>query len=472
MADFIDVCRFTPTLGGTTDWTYSAAVVGYQSPTAAGAVNGAVYRYRAESADLLQWEIGFGAYSSGTGTFARTTVLFNSAGTTAKVNFSTVPQVAIVALAEDLYGKANLAGGNTFTGQQFFNATGVSGISPVQVYTDDGGVSAAGFGAIVYAGAGGGGYLGGFLHGGGARGTRAAPTKLLAGDIYSGFGGLPAYDNGSGVGVFGTSSPVSIHYILHGDANGVNDTPAYIQIYATAVGSGAASRVPYWAGTQDGTWFAHDAAAYNPRSTDQTKPTTGLKVLASGTSSTSVQNAIGVAAYGVIPNGFRGMGAGGTAATPTKTTSGQQLVTLLGYGWNAATGTWSASSTVGIIMTAAEDYTTNQGAGMTLETTSIGSTSRAAAVKIHPSGGVSIGATAIATDPGIGNLSVSSALQVGSFTVATLPSGVTGRTVFCSNCRVFNGAGTQEGAAAGTGGYVTFNGTAWKIAGTNVTAIA
>lgn len=102
MVDFLDVCRFTPTAGGTTDWTYSAAASGYQSPTAAGAINGTVYRYRAESADLSQWEIGFGAYNSGTGVLARTTVLFNSLGTTAKVNFSTVPTVGVVFLAEDL----------------------------------------------------------------------------------------------------------------------------------------------------------------------------------------------------------------------------------------------------------------------------------------------------------------------------------------------------------------------------------
>lgn len=101
-SSFLDVCRFNPTAGGTTDWTYSSAVVGYQSPTAAGAVNGAIYSYRAESADLLQWEVGFGAYNSGTGVFARTTVLFNSAGTTAKINFTAAPQVAIVALAEDI----------------------------------------------------------------------------------------------------------------------------------------------------------------------------------------------------------------------------------------------------------------------------------------------------------------------------------------------------------------------------------
>jgi hypothetical protein len=101
MAGLLDVCRFVPTLGGTTDWTFSAAVVGYQSPAAAGAVNGTVYRYRAESADLSQWEIGYGAYTAAGSVFARTTVLFNSAGTTAKISFSTVPQVAIVALAED-----------------------------------------------------------------------------------------------------------------------------------------------------------------------------------------------------------------------------------------------------------------------------------------------------------------------------------------------------------------------------------
>lgn len=59
-----------------------------------------------------------------------------------------------------------------------------------------------------------------------------------------------------------------------------------------------------------------------------------------------------------------------------------------------------------------------------------------------------------------------------SYTVAGLPAGATGDVAWASNCRVFNGAGVQEGAAAGTGGLVTYNGTAWKIAGTNVTAVA
>jgi hypothetical protein len=101
-SSLLDICRFNPTAGGTTDWTYSSAVIGCQSPSAAGAVNGASYSYRAESNDLAQWEIGTGTYNTGTGVLTRAAVLFNSLGTTAKINFSTVPQVAIVALAEDL----------------------------------------------------------------------------------------------------------------------------------------------------------------------------------------------------------------------------------------------------------------------------------------------------------------------------------------------------------------------------------
>lgn len=121
-SSLIDVCRFNPTLGGTTDWIYSSAVTGYQSPAAAGAVNGAQYSYRAESADLSQWEVGVGTYNSSTGVLTRGTVLFNSAGTTAKIGFSAVPQVALVALAEDLgvagwtaYTPTLAAGSGAFT---------------------------------------------------------------------------------------------------------------------------------------------------------------------------------------------------------------------------------------------------------------------------------------------------------------------------------------------------------------------
>lgn len=97
---FLDACGFNPASGGTGDFVVSAAVTGYQTPAGAGAVNGAVYSYRAQSSDLSQWEIGYGAYATGTTTLARTTVVASSTGS--KVNFSAPPSVYITALTADL----------------------------------------------------------------------------------------------------------------------------------------------------------------------------------------------------------------------------------------------------------------------------------------------------------------------------------------------------------------------------------
>lgn len=142
MAAFLDLCRFVPTAGGTTDWTYSSTVGGCQSPAAANTVNGTGYRVYAVSNDLTQWEISQGAYNSGTNTFPRTVVLSNSSGTgTAtgqtgagtKINFSTVPQVSAVALAEDLVraqsvipcGRLTLTSGTPVTTSDVTGATTV-----------------------------------------------------------------------------------------------------------------------------------------------------------------------------------------------------------------------------------------------------------------------------------------------------------------------------------------------------------
>lgn len=97
-------CRFIATAGGTTDWTYASAASGYNDPITAGAVTATPYEYFAISADFSQFEGGKGncTITGGVPTFARTTVLFNSSGTTAKINFSAAPQVAIVALKEDM----------------------------------------------------------------------------------------------------------------------------------------------------------------------------------------------------------------------------------------------------------------------------------------------------------------------------------------------------------------------------------
>ena len=94
------------------------------TPALAGAVTG-VYKYRAESADLSQWEIGEGTYTSGTTTLTRTTVLYNSAGTGtatgqsgagSKINFSAPPRVGIVQAVQDTLEIENT--GSFTTGQK------------------------------------------------------------------------------------------------------------------------------------------------------------------------------------------------------------------------------------------------------------------------------------------------------------------------------------------------------------------
>lgn len=126
MAAFLDACRFNPTTGGTTDWTFLSAVTGYQSPTAANVVNGRRYKYRAESTDLSQWELGEGIYNAGV--LSRATVLFNSSGNTSKINFSAAPQVAIVALKGDMI---SIEEANSFTAAQKAQAQSNIGVREV-----------------------------------------------------------------------------------------------------------------------------------------------------------------------------------------------------------------------------------------------------------------------------------------------------------------------------------------------------
>lgn len=57
--------------------------------------------------------------------------------------------------------------------------------------------------------------------------------------------------------------------------------------------------------------------------------------------------------------------------------------------------------------------------------------------------------------------------------VADLPTSARVSTkAYATDLRVFNGTGTRETAGNGTGGEVQWNGSAWKITGTNVTAAA
>lgn len=112
MARFANSVLFTPVSSGTVDFVVSAEVAGYMTPALAGAPTG-VYKYRAESTDLTQWEIGEGTYTSGTTTLTRDTVLYNSSGSgTAvgqsgagtKINFTVAPSIGFVQAVEDTLG--------------------------------------------------------------------------------------------------------------------------------------------------------------------------------------------------------------------------------------------------------------------------------------------------------------------------------------------------------------------------------
>ena len=111
----LDRCIFIPnTDGGTADFKEGIAVTGYQTMEAAGAINGDTYSYAAQSSDLSQWEVGVGTYVAGSpGTLQRTTIQYNSSGTTAKINFfGGAPQVMLTALASDFTGGSGNYPGN------------------------------------------------------------------------------------------------------------------------------------------------------------------------------------------------------------------------------------------------------------------------------------------------------------------------------------------------------------------------
>lgn len=121
MASVANIVRFLPASGSTGDFVYSSGVTGYRTPVSSPALtDGATYRYRAESSDLSEWEIGEGTWTTSTTTLARTTIIHSSTG--AKVNFTTAPNVAIVALADQFINPA----GDTMTGSLIVpNAAGL-----------------------------------------------------------------------------------------------------------------------------------------------------------------------------------------------------------------------------------------------------------------------------------------------------------------------------------------------------------
>ena len=103
MASLVNNAVFTATSAGTAAFVVSAPVTGYVTPANATppAVDGKIYRYRAQSTDLSQWEEG-NAVSSGTATSFTRVVSSSSAGGTTTVNFTIPPAVALTMTAADV----------------------------------------------------------------------------------------------------------------------------------------------------------------------------------------------------------------------------------------------------------------------------------------------------------------------------------------------------------------------------------
>lgn len=97
----LDRCIFQAASAGTGNFVQVINIAGFQTMQNAGAVDGTTYSYAAQLTDLSQWEVGIGTWSAGTNTLDRTTVLYNNLTTTAKIDFSSAPQVMISALTTD-----------------------------------------------------------------------------------------------------------------------------------------------------------------------------------------------------------------------------------------------------------------------------------------------------------------------------------------------------------------------------------
>jgi hypothetical protein len=128
---YLDSVLFNPTAGGTTDWTVSSAVTGFLTPASAGAINGTVYRYRAQSIDLTQWEFGEGAYNTTGPVLARTTIR-QSSNSNLKVTFTAAPQIALVASMED--GLDSFFSVNTITGTTY-STNVISDLDSLLIFT-------------------------------------------------------------------------------------------------------------------------------------------------------------------------------------------------------------------------------------------------------------------------------------------------------------------------------------------------
>lgn len=211
-----------------------------------------------------------------------------------------------------------------------------------------------------------------------------------------------------------------------------------------------------------GLWIHGPTGTWDPTDTNQTQVMTssaGLGVLVSSRSSTDSSPAFMAIGYGGTGGGFRGGATGGTEASPTAVGGDALLAYMGGHGHNGTSvvgtkallafkslGGWSGS---------------NNGTYITLETVPSGSTTRAEAVRVHGSTGVSV---ATATDPGAGALLTNTFVQAKTYLQSGTKLRATGAAPALSSCGTtpaIEGSDLSGTVTMGTGSptscTITFN---------------
>ncbi len=156
----------------------------------------------------------------------------------------------------------------------------------------------------------------------------------------------------------------------------------------------------------------------------------------------------------------------GTIASPALPSNADTLGTIR---WQAdlTAGAVANGATLAAVVTEPRPSSSKMGTRLVLSLAPLGSATATEVVRVEADVGLSM----FGANPVIDQ----NRLHVNrSYTVSTLPTpGTPGRTAYASNLRCFNGAGTQQGSGAGTGGLVVDNGTHWVNADAqSVTAVA
>lgn len=176
-------------------------------------------------------------------------------------------------------------------------------------------------------------------------------------------------------------------------------------------------------------------------------------------SPTFVQHSTSGAITNLVMNGARG-----SAAAREAVQANDQLGGFAWYGWGGTAFQNAARLSITAIETTPSD--TAMGTRLSISLPPAGSVTPSEILRLEVASGLSL----FGANPVIDG---SRFHRQRNLTVGALPTpGTAARTAFASNGCAFNGSGVMEAPGAGTGVLVNDNGTAWKVAGTNVTVAA